>query len=264
MKKFILVVILTYSFLSLAQTSATPWLGIGIDKGVNGVIIEKVIPGTPAEKAKLKILDEITKVDFIKIINPNQLITEIRNKGIGNDVLLTFIRDGKIQTKKITLVARPDMLKVAKDALLNKNAPDFELSYAQALDKKFKLSDSKGKLVLIELWATWCPACISSMRKVHEFAKEYKGKIEVVAISNEEAKTIQKFIKKKLPKIINSNKSSIKYLKSEQGPKDVSSLYYSSSIPMFILVGKDGKVLSLDVGGGRVLDKLLKLAKDKM
>ena len=66
-----------------------------------------------------------------------------------------------------------------------KNAPAFELKNAQG--QLVKLSDYKGKVVLIDFWATWCLPCKASMPWINELSKQYKDQgVEVLGISMDE------------------------------------------------------------------------------
>jgi cytochrome c biogenesis protein CcmG, thiol:disulfide interchange protein DsbE len=44
-------------------------------------------------------------------------------------------------------------------ALIGKPLPDFELSLLLAPEKKISKADLKGNIVLLNVWATWCPTC---------------------------------------------------------------------------------------------------------
>lgn len=65
---------------------------------------------------------------------------------------------------------------------LENKAPDFEL---QSLDgKKVKLSDYKGKKILLNFWATWCPPCRIEMPHMEKFYEEFEKKDVVVLAVN--------------------------------------------------------------------------------
>ncbi len=68
------------------------------------------------------------------------------------------------------------------DSLVGKAAPDFTLKNTSG--KEVSFSQLKGKPVLIEFWATWCPYCLEVLPGVEKIYKEYSSKgIEVVAVS---------------------------------------------------------------------------------
>ena len=66
-----------------------------------------------------------------------------------------------------------------------KNAPAFELK--NAAGETVKLSDYKGKIVLIDFWATWCAPYKASIPWINELSEKYKADgVEVLGISMDE------------------------------------------------------------------------------
>ena len=64
----------------------------------------------------------------------------------------------------------------------NEKALDFSLKDLKG--KNYKLSDFKGKVILLNFWATWCPPCRYEMPLLDKLYKEYKKMgFEVVAVS---------------------------------------------------------------------------------
>ena len=63
-------------------------------------------------------------------------------------------------------------------------APDFELE--NIAGGKTKAADLKGKVLVLDFWATWCEPCIMEIPKFNKMADEFKGKnVEVVGITVE-------------------------------------------------------------------------------
>jgi len=63
-----------------------------------------------------------------------------------------------------------------------KAAPDFELTALNG--ETVRLSDYKGKKVILNFWATWCPPCKAEMPHMQNFYENNKDKgIEVVAVN---------------------------------------------------------------------------------
>jgi peroxiredoxin len=68
---------------------------------------------------------------------------------------------------------------------VGKPAPDFTLA---RLDRKMvSLSDYRGKVVLVNIWATWCPPCVAEMPSIEKLYQQLKGNaFEILAVSLDE------------------------------------------------------------------------------
>ena len=61
-------------------------------------------------------------------------------------------------------------------------ASDFEVTLSDGTTA-FKLSDQRGKAVLINLWATWCPPCVAEMPDLQKLSEDYAGSLVVRGIN---------------------------------------------------------------------------------
>ena len=57
--------------------------------------------------------------------------------------------------------------------------------------------DTKGKVVFVNLWATWCPPCIAEFQGIQDLYNDYKDEVLFLLVSNESPETIQNFLDKK-------------------------------------------------------------------
>ena len=66
-------------------------------------------------------------------------------------------------------------------------------------NEKQTLSDYRGKVVLLNLWATWCPPCLDEIPELNQFQDTYGPRgVVVVTISDERRATIQRFEEEQL------------------------------------------------------------------
>lgn len=110
--------------------------------------------------------------------------------------------------------------------------PDFSLSDLSG--KIHQLSDYRGKVVLINFWASWCPPCIYEMPELQRLQMSLKGQpFEILAINAGEKKykvrKFSKMIKLELPVLIDPQKSTF-------------NKWYIKSLPTSFLVDENGIV----------------------
>jgi peroxiredoxin len=124
--------------------------------------------------------------------------------------------------------------------LEGKPAPAFALKGMD--DKQVSLKDLKGKVVVIDMWATWCPPCRASLPHLDKLYEATKDKgVSIYAVNVQEDKDdVANFIKTtnlKTPVLLDADGS-------------VSQAYRATGIPQTVVIGKDGVVRKVIVGFG--------------
>lgn len=124
-------------------------------------------------------------------------------------------------------------------------APDFTL---KTLDgQEITLSKLKGKVVLLDFWATWCGPCRESIPHLIHLYKTYKGNgLEVIGMSMDrgDADTIRHFVKSMdilYPIVIS--------------PEDVARNYGVTGLPTTILIDKEGRIQAKIAGFSSTIAK---------
>ena len=64
----------------------------------------------------------------------------------------------------------------ARGRLLNHEAPDMQFTWASAEELPETLSALRGRVVVLDFWATWCQPCVASFPKIRELTAHYEGK----------------------------------------------------------------------------------------
>ncbi len=68
-----------------------------------------------------------------------------------------------------------------EDQLIGSEAPDFTLTDVDG--REVRLSEHRGKAVIVDFWATWCPPCKALMPELEALARDHDGALEVIAVS---------------------------------------------------------------------------------
>ncbi len=106
------------------------------------------------------------------------------------------------------------------------------------------LSDMKGKVVLVDFWATWCGPCVAELPNVLAAYNDYHDQgFEIIGISLDDDKAkLEQFVKtRKMPWP--------QYFDGKGWENDLAQKYGIDSIPATFLVGPDGKVAATDLRG---------------
>jgi cytochrome c biogenesis protein CcmG/thiol:disulfide interchange protein DsbE len=88
----------------------------------------------------------------------------------------------------VSLWCRAEEKKLWAKSFLGKHAPEFTVQKWISTEP-----DRKGKFVLIDFWATWCPPCRKAVEELNRFHKEFADKLVVIGISNEKEEVVRKF-----------------------------------------------------------------------
>ena len=131
-------------------------------------------------------------------------------------------------------------------------APDFELPDPNG--KMVKLSDLRGKYVLIDFWAAWCKPCRQENPNVVRLYNQYKDKgFEVFGVSLDRTK--EDWVKAIADDQLTwTHVSDLKYFNSA-----AAELYKIEAIPATYMIDPDGKIIARDLRGPSLENKLAEL-----
>lgn len=107
--------------------------------------------------------------------------------------------------------------------------------------KKVSLTDFKGKVVFVNIWATWCPPCREEMPSMEKLYQELKGKdFEILAVSIDTlgASVVAPFMKE--------YKLSFPALLDPEGT--IKNLYGTTGVPESFIIGKNGIIEQIVIG----------------
>ncbi len=128
-------------------------------------------------------------------------------------------------------------------------APDF--SWKDSSGKIVHLSDLRGKVVLLDFWATWCGPCKMTIPHVEALYEKYKDKdVVVIGIDLDTAahrNDVINFIKT----------HNMHYLVISDAKGTVASEYGATSIPHFFIIDKKGEIAFTKIGYDPNMEKII-------
>ena len=120
-------------------------------------------------------------------------------------------------------------------------APDFTLKTPAGAE--FTLASLRGRVVLVNFWASWCPPCKAEMPALQKVYQAYKDEgfviLAVDSTSQDSIENVQKFV--------NENNINFPILLDQSG--EVSNLYRIQSLPTSFFIGTDGVIREIVIGG---------------
>lgn len=120
-------------------------------------------------------------------------------------------------------------------------APSFELTSLQG--EELSLEDQRGKVVVINFWASWCPPCRAEMPALQRTYENYQGRgLEILAVNStyqDTAEAAERFIRERnltFPILLDSTGL-------------VSNLYQTRALPTTFFVDRQGVIQEVIIGG---------------
>lgn len=220
-----------------------PLLGVVHTQAPRGVLIQKIMPDSAAERAGLKRGDVILSVNKIEILSTQQLFTEVQKYVAGTVVAIEYLRQGKVTTLQVALGERLDTT-----SLMGERAPAISLP---VLSGKSVWSLPRGKVVILDFWATWCGPCESVRQALEDFRrKKANAAVEIAGITNEDMATVKAFYQNRNPP----------YAILIDATNDIGLKYRVAGYPTLIVIDEEGIVRFAGFASGGGLEEALATA----
>lgn len=147
-----------------------------------------------------------------------------------------------------------DYLNTLETVQIGKVAPAFTQN--DTTGNPVKLSDFKGKYVLLDFWASWCPDCRVESPDLVKTYQQFKGEnFEILGISFD--KDRNSWIK-----AIHADKLHWRHVSDlKRWQNDVGTLYGVKSIPQNVLIDPTGKIVAKNLHGDALRTKLKEVLK---
>jgi thiol-disulfide isomerase/thioredoxin len=207
-----------------------------------------------------KVIFNNLRLENQKIANPLDAIMENISK-IANDTLKGELAL-KYASNKKTPAGLLDYKKLYGKYLVTENqksklremelalydskdgSPAMDFKFADRNGQQVALSDFKGKLVYIDVWATWCGPCKQELPHLKKLEQEYHGNENIVfmSVSTDESSDHQKW----KDYLVKEDLKGVQLFAGDDARDGIIRPYKVYGIPRFVLIGKDGTIISSD------------------
>lgn len=218
-----------------AAPSSPSWIGVRFDQGTTRVI--RVVSGGPAERAGVKIGDQIAAVDGRAVFLDLEAVETIRGHAPGKTPFVVK-RGGADLALTIEIAEMPTFDQIAELSLLGKPAPAFAAeriagAYSPAL------ADLAGNVVVVDFWATWCRPCAMTLPFLDQWQTAYGPRgLRIVGLTAEEPDVVKDFLAA----------HPLSYAIARDAEDRIGERYLRFAVPMLVVIDKTGIVRHVQVG----------------
>lgn len=170
---------------------------------------------------------------------------------------LRFVSEGLMNTAPNSKIANwyIEKVKRVEGFAIGSTLPVFELPDKDG--KMYAGTDFRGKMLLIDFWASWCGPCRTEMKNLHKIYDELKGDnlaFLSISIDEHQDKWLQAMEADGMPWLGLWNEKATTKL-------DLNDLFGFQQIPFIILVDESGKIVARNLRGEQVRSEILKYRK---
>jgi membrane-associated protease RseP (regulator of RpoE activity) len=217
------------------------WLGVAMEKpkSLAGVIVTRVIRGSPAERKGVRLNDRIVKVDGKLVADPVDVSNQVAAKGAGKSVVLELVRDAQTVTVSVDLMPRPTPEQVFRMDMVGRKITSLPPLKIASGTGPVAYPALDGHVVLLDLFATWCGACLQLGPYYQAMHVKYATQgLTVLAISDESASTLAGW----------ATQNRVTYTLAQDTTSAAFATFSSPAIPASLVVDKHGVIREVEVG----------------
>jgi len=124
-------------------------------------------------------------------------------------------------------------------------------------NKTVKLSDYRGKLILIDFWATWCAPCVRMIPRIDSLQKEFDGQLQIISVTREPRAVVEGFLER-------NGRTNMPGPVRVVADQSITNLFGNAALPHFAWISREGTFIrstSEEAVNEKVIADVLKSGK---
>lgn len=182
---------------SAQSAQARPWLGLAMDADATaaGVRVGHVVRGSPADGAGVREGDRIVGIAGRRVARARDVVDTVAGFSVGDSVEIALLRAGAQLATRATLAAFPSQDQMLRMDLVGSFAPPWKDLQTVSGSFPSSVGDSRGHVVVLDFWATWCMPCRVVIPKLDALRAQYAAQgLNVLGVSTEDPQDVSQFV----------------------------------------------------------------------
>ena len=220
---------------------ARPWLGVAMDADGTGqgVRVGRVVRSSPADRAGVREGDRILRIASERVTLGQDVVRTVASHAVGDVIEMALLRAGKEQSVRVTLSSMPSPDDIVRMDLVGNFAPAWKDIESVSGSFPSSIGALRGRVVLLDFWATWCGPCRVVVPKLGALQARYGAQgLSVLGVSTENAEEVALF----------AQRMSVRYAVAIDKHAETTRSYGVMSLPTLVVVDKRGIVRDVSIG----------------
>jgi thiol-disulfide isomerase/thioredoxin len=220
------------------------WLGISMaqdnnDASARGVLVNHVVRGSPADLAGIRAGDRVFRVATGAVAHGADVARVVAGYPAGALVDVGFLHSGVERTAHVTLAAFPAPVDMLRMDLVGAFAPALTRLHPVSGVLPASVAAMRGRVVLLDFWATWCGPCRIVAPKLSALQDRYGAQgLTVLGVAADEVQDIAAF----------AARTPVSYPLAADSEGETSRGYGVTTLPTLLVIDKRGVVRQVAVG----------------